>query len=402
MARRFLMMGLSVSGDEAMTPGLQRKRAILIILTVAIVVWIVYMARGALFPFILSAVLAYLIYPLVSVVERLSPWRKHWPGFTRISAILLVYLGFVAAVGGVLTVIIPPAIRQATELIESIPEIYRAIQTTIEDWNQTYSRVVPEGIRMQLEDALQNASTAVVGYVQRILTRTISGIFSALSIVIGLAIVPFLVYYYIKDRESLLEHFYSWFPKPAQQHVRNVLAIINRILGSYVRAQLTLALAVGTLVSVGLFFLGVQYWVFLGIFAGITELVPVIGPWLGAVPGIIVALATSPRDAIWVALLYFGVQMLENTFLVPRVQGLVLKIHPALVIVILVLGSEIAGIWGVLLGVPLTAAAIAVFKYFNGYWTPPEVAAQAEYAESRPAAQEPVQARTDGRPELPH
>ncbi len=384
-----------------MTPGVQRKRAILIVLTVAVVVWIVYMARGALLPFILSAVLAYLIYPLVSVVERFSPWRKRWPGFTRISAILLVYFGFVAAVGGVLTVIIPPAVRQATELIDSIPDIYRAIQSAIEDWNQTYSRTIPEGIRQQLEDALQNASTTVVGYIQRILTRTISGVFSALSIVIGLAIVPFLVFYYIKDRESLLESFYSWFPRPAQQHVRNVLTIINRVLGSYVRAQLTLALAVGSLVSIGLFFLGVQYWVFLGIFAGITEMVPVIGPWLGAVPGIIVALATSPRDAIWVALLYAGVQMLENTFLVPRIHGIVLKMHPALVIVILVLGSEIAGIWGVLLGVPLTAAAIAVFKYFNSYWTAPNVTGQAGYAESRPAVEEPVQAGSDGRPEPP-
>ena len=177
-----------------------------------------------------------------------------------------------------------------------------------------------------------------------------------------------MVFYLLKDRAAAVGGFYSLLPPHAQRHARNVVAIANQVLGAHVRAQLTLAVVVGVVVFVGLFALGIRFSALLAVIAGIFELVPVIGPLLGAIPGILVALATSPEDLPWVVLLYVGVQVAENALLVPRIQGKAVDIHPAIIMVILVVGSEAAGLWGVVIAVPLAAVARDVFKYFNQEW----------------------------------
>ena len=95
--------------------------------------------------------------------------------------------------------------------------------------------------------------------------------------------------------------------------------------------------------------------VLLGTIAGILEIVPVLGPALGAVPAVLVALATSPSNLLWVIVLALAVQQLENLFLVPQVQGMTVRLHPAIVMLALLVGSEVAGVLGVILSVPLTA-----------------------------------------------
>jgi len=97
-------------------------------------------------------------------------------------------------------------------------------------------------------------------------------------------------------------------------------------------------------------------------------LVPIIGTVLGAIPGILVVLATSREDLIWVILVYVVVQLVESVLISPRVQGKAVSIHPVLIMAILVVSSEVAGLWGVVIGVPLTAAARDVFNYFYEQW----------------------------------
>jgi predicted PurR-regulated permease PerM len=101
----------------------------------------------------------------------------------------------------------------------------------------------------------------------------------------------------------------------------------------------------------------------LGLIAGIFEVLPNIGPYLGAIPAILVALATNPFSAIWVALAFFAIQMIENLLLVPRISGKSVQLHPALVMMVLVIGGQLAGFWGMLIAVPLTAIIRDVFLY---------------------------------------
>jgi predicted PurR-regulated permease PerM len=146
---------------------------------------------------------------------------------------------------------------------------------------------------------------------------------------------------------------------------------MNRTIGSYIRGQLLLGLVVGTLAALGLFLLGVPFQILLGIVAGLTELVPIIGSWIGGAVAVLVTLATTPEKVIWVILLYLGIQVLENSFLVPRIQGNALNLHPIAVMIVIVVGSHLFGLWGVILGPLLVAAARDVIKYFIDQWNRP-------------------------------
>jgi len=97
--------------------------------------------------------------------------------------------------------------------------------------------------------------------------------------------------------------------------------------------------------------------------AEVFELVPILGPYLGAVPAVLIALLKRPILALWVALCFFAIQQIENLFLVPRIAGNAVRFHPAVVMIIVVVGAEVAGVWGMLLGVPLAAMVRDVFRY---------------------------------------
>jgi predicted PurR-regulated permease PerM len=157
--------------------------------------------------------------------------------------------------------------------------------------------------------------------------------------------------------------FYSLVPAVLREDVRNVLVLADSVLGAYLRGQVLLCLSVGVSFTVGLLFLRVDFALLLGVIAGVLEAVPVLGPILGAIPAVLVALATSPSNVIWVVVLALALQQLENLFLVPQVQGMTVHLHPAVVMLVLVVGSEVAGLVGVILGVPLTAMFRDVASY---------------------------------------
>jgi len=100
-----------------------------------------------------------------------------------------------------------------------------------------------------------------------------------------------------------------------------------------------------------------------GIFAAFTELIPTIGPWIGGAAGVLVTWAAAPEKIIWVIALYVGIQLLENIFLAPRIQGQFMHINPALILVLLALGAYLAGFWGMLLIVPVTATIVEIYRY---------------------------------------
>jgi predicted PurR-regulated permease PerM len=124
-----------------------------------------------------------------------------------------------------------------------------------------------------------------------------------------------------------------------------------------------LGLIVAYLIFVGLLILKIPFSPVLAILAGIGELIPTLGPWFSGAIVTIITLAVAPDKVIWVIVLFLAVQLLENSLLVPRIQGSFLRIHPALMIFMLVLGAYLAGFWGLLLAGPLTATGAEIYRY---------------------------------------
>ena len=357
---------------------------------------ILYLARGALFPFVISIVLAELLYPVVVFVEKRLPSHHRWPGLTRISSILVIYLAFGLVMAGIAYLTIPPLFHEAQELVQTLPDLYERARETAESWSRDVTDRIPAELRAQAEDAVAAGGNVLANAAGGILERTVSGVSNAVTLIIGLAIVPFFLFYILKDNEQVVGGIYPMLSPHSRTRVRDVFRLVNRVIGSYVRAQLLSATIVGGLVFIGLTILGVKFAATLGLVAGLFGLIPIIGPVLGAVPGLLVALASSPDRIVGVVLVYVIVQLIENNLISPRIQGSALRLNPAFIMIILVVSSEIAGLWGVIVGVPLVAAARDVFVYFFNEWERgPSMDTQAALAQADNAALEPNQPEPD-------
>lgn len=352
-----------------------RKRMVLVVASVAVVFLLLYIARGALFPFVIGGVLAYVLFPAVKGLERLMPWRNRHPDAARVVAISVIYITALAILIGLLALIIPPAVRQSSALIQDLPTIYTEAREAVEELVERFADDIPQDVRDKAEETLADLGNILLSVAQSTLAKTLQAVANTFSFIIGLAIVPVLLFYLLKDGERLVSSSLSVFPKNARVHAREVVRIVNESLGAYIRAQLLLMLFVGLIVFIGLLLLDIDFAILLGLVAGFTEAIPVVGPIIGAVPGIIVTLATDPEKIVWVLALYLASQLLENSLLVPRIQGNAVHMHPIVIMGLLIVASETFGVIGVVAAVPVASVLREVFKYFYGIWSdnPPTV-----------------------------
>jgi predicted PurR-regulated permease PerM len=144
--------------------------------------------------------------------------------------------------------------------------------------------------------------------------------------------------------------------------MKRILTKINNVLYGYVKGIGILCVVIGFASSVGLYFLGVKYFLILGIIAGVCEAIPFIGPWIGAVPAIVIAALVSPALAVQVAVLYSILQWTENHLLAPKVLGDQLALHPAVIIIAILILGKLAGAWGLFFAAPIVAIFRIIYE----------------------------------------
>ena len=357
-----------------MVPSIGQKRVILLATGAAVVVALIvlYLLGNVLLTIGLSAVIAYTLLPVVKLLERGMPWRRRHPDLSRVSAILIIFVVGLGFVAGVLLLVVPPMIHEAGVFVEEFPRFFNSARLTVERWIAVYADRIPEEIKQDLEKELAGVGHILVQAVWRAIEKTVGIVSSSLSLIVGLATLPILVFYLMKDSGGINSAVCAPLPTAMRTHLLAMVDIMDRTLGAYIRGQITLALVVGTVVAVGLLLMGVPYAIFLGVVAGITELIPIIGPWIGGGIGVLVTLAKEPEKALWVILLYLIIQLVENAILVPRIQGNALKLHPIAVIVVVIVAGQYFGLWGIILGPPLVAMGKDMLVYCAHEWNQPE------------------------------
>ena len=329
---------------------------------------LVYVLGSVLLPLGLSIVIAYVLLPVARFIEQRLPWRHGRPGLARTSAVGIIYLAALGVLAAVLLAVIPPTVDQGRQFTEDFPEFLQDARVTIEGWVDEYVDVISQDARDQIEEALQDVGDIVGSAAWSVVEQTFGIITGSFALILALATAPVLVFYLMKDGGAILQSLRAPFPATMHPYIRDLFDMADRTLGGYIRGQLTLGVVVGVIVTIGLLALDVPFAVVLGVVAGLTELVPIIGPWIGGAVGVLVTLATEPDKLLWVILLYLIVQLLENTLLVPRIQAETLNLHPVAVILVITIGSQFFGLWGVILGPPLTALGRDVIVYFCRQW----------------------------------
>lgn len=341
----------------------RRNRLLLVAALVLLAGSFLWIARSALVPYILAAALAYLMLPLVN---RLDLWlRKPLRGghFARALAILLVYLLAAGLIVLFFVIVLPVIGQQFNVLWSSRAELWAGTQRLSDQLLGWYDVSVPVEIQAQVNDLLSQIGGTLARTLQTGVVRTLGVVTNAVTFILGLIVIPFWLFYVLYDQSTVMRRGIGLIPARIRPDVINLMRVSDGILSKYLRGQLLLCVFIGAISTVGLTLLGVRFPAVLGLIAGIFEILPFIGPILGLIPAAIVAAIQDPLLGLWTVILFVAIQQLENVLLVPRISGRAVALHPALIMVVLVIGYQVAGLWGMILAVPLTAIIRDVFKY---------------------------------------
>ena len=373
-----------------------------------IVLLIVGKVFHAVFLFIVAALIALLLEPLVRSLERLRIPR----GFS----IAIVYLSFAAALAAVLIavgVLVVDRTQSAANRIDSYltTESGQPAQTGFERdvdrfqvWLDTH-HLERIDVKKQGTDFAQNIKGKdVEKYTTDVIDFLRGAAISIFQLIFALVLILVVSIYMLLDMGRLKARVDRRFP-PSPGKPGLIIQMEQAVAG-YVRGQVLLSLIIGTSAGVGMWVLGTtglvpgadKYAVVFGAWVAVTELIPYLGPWLGAIPPIIYALVVHPISAVWVALLFLGIHQIEGHVVVPNVMGSALRLHPLLVIFGLLAGGELYGLPGILVALPFLAVMRAMWEFFGERvqfepWKEGAVPVEVEVEEERPvkpAVERPV------------
>ncbi len=349
-----------------MLPQSTRARYRLALVTAGLLAvgWLVWSARGALYPFIAGAIFAFVLAPIVDWVASLMSFRRTRPGLAIGLAVTYVYAMAVLTLVLISVFLGPRITAQGRDLAGDIPELVAVAREQFERSSDWYREHVPVNVQRQVDQTSQDLGRRAGNIGVAVVERTIGFLTGGVSNILAYIVVPFWLFYVLKDREQGARTFYSLFPHAIRGDVRVMMHEANRVLGSFIRAQLALSAFSGIVTAIGLTVFGIKFSLILGVITGVANLIPVLGPMIGGLPVLLVTAATRPGwMVLWVFLFLFISQNLKDYILVPRIQGQAVNIHPAVILVLLVIAGHVAGFWGLLLAVPVAAVVRDVFLY---------------------------------------
>lgn len=295
-------------------------------------------------PLILAGAIVFLLNPAVTRLQR--------RGVPRAAGAGLAYLGVAGGLALAGALIYPIAADQATELSDDWPEIRAEAEGWIDDAAEASKGTFLEFTREDLEQAFSADNLTFSQQLDRARKLGLR-IFHVLLI---LVLAPIIAFYLLVDLPRIRDATLSLVPEGARPEIVHLGHRLDRAIGGFFRGQLFVAGIVGVMCSVGLLIIGLRFWFLVGMIAGLFNVIPLIGPWVGGVPGIVIALTTgSPLQALGVVVVMVVAQQVDNHFITPQVMQRAVQLHPAAVILALLAGGTLGGFFGLLLAVPVAA-----------------------------------------------
>lgn len=337
---------------------------LLVIVASILSLFVLWQLQSLLIILMISVVIAASIAPLVEAAERLHVPR--WLGT------IVVYFTLLSGLAGVGLLLGPAVASQLQRLLQGVPiyaeKLIALAQNTIATLNDNPPDVFAFFDVQQFTSWLFRSSQQLVLRSYSI-TRGILG--GAISLILSL----FISGYMVADSKTLVRSVVRLFPQPWEERLAAQVSIISIRMGSYIRGRILVSLILGMATTVGLGFLGLRdFSLGLGAIAGVTNLIPFIGPVLGAIPALVVAIAAGGWKFLWVLLFFVVIQNIETYILDPLLVGSSVGLHPLYQLLAVVGGTQILGILGALIVPPWVAGAAALIE--NLYLEPKQRAEQ--------------------------
>ncbi len=326
------------------------------------VFWALGRVAGALTPFVLALVVVFLLRRPVGRLERMGMRRSAAVGVCYlVSAALLTVLGLF---------IVPPIGAELRDFGQDFPRYYDAAYDLWTDIETDYLAIeLPDWVR----EAAEASRESVMSWATELSRNVARGVVTVGGQVFGFFVSAFLAlalaYFVLRDLPTLKAELVSLPGRERQEEMLGLLGEMTVVLEGFVRGQVIIATIVGVLTGLGLWILGVPYALLIGLIAGVTNLIPYLGPIVGGIVAAISAAFVSPQLVLWTLVWVVVVQQAESTFLQPRVMSDQVHMHPALVILSLLIGATLFGLVGMLFAVPVAAVLKVLFVHYFEKWT---------------------------------
>jgi predicted PurR-regulated permease PerM len=340
---------------------------------------------GVLLTFLMAAILAYVLNPVVRRLERLR--------VPRAVAVVGVFAVLVFGAVVALLMLVIPAVGQVQSLVQN-PEALggraNALVGRLQELPYVGERIA--GIDEQAITQFLQSNAPSAGQLLSVATGFIGGVFGVFGTVLNLLLMLIVSIYLLLDRERITRAVLGAIPETVRDHAVELFHAVERTLIKYLRGQIALCAIMGVIGWAIAFFVIGRYSLVLGLWVGLTEIIPVIGAFLGAVPAVLIALVVPGggiTDALIVAGLFLVAQQIEGNILVPRIQGGSVGVHPLWVLFATLAGTALYGIVGAIFAVPAVAIISATLRYLRGtlifeHWGKPPVVPAAEEREELP------------------
>ncbi|MEQ6377873.1 AI-2E family transporter [Bacillaceae bacterium S4-13-56] len=307
------------------------------------------------FPFAVAGVLYYITRPVVKLLDRFK--------IPRIISILLIFvlMGFIIFL--ISRYIAPIVQDQFTRLYNNLPQITGSIQDLFNYWKDN-QQFLPEQVNSTLEGFIENIENYAVNAISLILDF----ISQLANYIFALFLVPFFLFFLLKDGEKLRPFVTKFLSKEKAKSVSKLMSTIDNTLSAFILGQLTVSICVGVMLYIGYIIIGLNYSLTLAVFAMATNVIPFIGPFIAAIPAILVGVFQDPIFAVYITILMIIAQQIEGNLISPNIMGKVLNIHPLTIITLILAAGNIAGFLGLLIVIPVYAVAKAIISHFYHEW----------------------------------
>lgn len=328
------------------------EEAIYLIVMIAVILVALATLGGVLAPVLTGLIIAFLLQGLVKGLERYK--------LPRILSVIVAFLVFIGAVLALILIVVPLVWQQLQGLVALLPTVIGRLREGIAELAERF----PEYITPEQVSALLDQGARELGNLSgTVLETAFSQVFSLVGLLIYLVLVPISVFFFLKDKDVLMEFLHSLLPKN-RPLLSTVGEEMNMQLGNYVRGKFIEILIVGAITFISFTFLGLNYAALLGVLVGLSVLIPFVGAAVATVPVFVVAVIQFgwSWDLSLVMIIYGVIQFLDGNVLVPLLFSEVVDLHPITIIIAVLAFGGLWGVWGVFFAIPLATLIKAIYK----------------------------------------
>lgn len=307
-------------------------------------------AKTLFLPFLLAGLLFYLTRPLVELLEKLRMPRK-----IAIFTIFLIIIGILTLIVNLLA---PLVQEQFNQLVQNIPSMIDTFKHGIDYWKQNQASIpnfVVDAVNNavnQMQNSFTSAGSSIGG--------VLGGIF---DFVFSIVVVPFVLFYLLDDRNKFSNSVARFFPRSQHEDIGNVLRDMDTALANYIQGQLIDSACVGIILLIGYLIIGLKYALLLALFGMVTTVIPFLGAIIAVIPAIIAGFIQQPIMALYVVIVMLAAHQIESNFISPQVMSRALKAHPLTIILLILVGSHLAGVLGMILIIPTYAVLKVIVQH---------------------------------------